>query len=49
VSESERYEIAKAHVDQQLKKMKTSGLKVKKVTTRQYETMVRQVASAVRA
>lgn len=48
MSDSKRYEIAKEHVDKKLKKMEDSGLKVKKITTREYQAMVKQVASAVR-
>jgi hypothetical protein len=48
MSDLERYEIAKAYVDKQLKTMKENGLKVKRVSELEYETMVRQVARSVK-
>jgi len=49
MSDSKRYEIAKKHVDKKLRNMESSGLKLKKITPREYQAMVKQVASAVRA
>jgi hypothetical protein len=47
MSNDERYEIAKVYVDKQLKKMEKNGLKVKKVSQREYKEMIRQVAQNV--
>jgi len=49
MSEGERYEIARAYVDKKLKTMEKSGLKIRKISKRQYQTMVKQIAHAVRA
>lgn len=48
MSDLERYEIAKAYVDKQLKTMKENGLKVKRVSDLEYEAIVRQVARSVK-
>ena len=49
MSEQERYDIAKAYVDRQLKNMEKNGLEVMKISEREYETMVRQVAQTVKS
>ena len=48
MNDLERYEIAKAYVDKQLKTMKENGLKVKRVSELEYDAMVRQVARNVK-
>jgi ribosomal protein S17E len=47
MSDQERYEIAKAYVDKQLKTMEENGLKVKKVSEHEYKTIVKRVAQNV--
>jgi hypothetical protein len=47
MSDNERYEIAKAYVDKQLKNMEKNGLEVMKISEHEYETMVKQVAEAL--
>ena len=47
MSDQERYEIAKAFVDKQLKTMAENGLKVKKVSEHEYKTMIKRVAQNV--
>jgi hypothetical protein len=49
MSETEQYRIAKAYVDKKLKTMEKSGLRVKKITKHEYQSMVKQIAHAVRA
>jgi len=49
MSDEERYRIAKAYLDRQLKRMEKNGLRVKKISEHEYETIVKQVAQAVRS
>ncbi len=49
MSENERYEIARAYVDRQLRTMKKNGLRIKKISGHKYRALVRQVAQAVSA
>jgi hypothetical protein len=44
MSEQEKYQIAKAYVDKQFENMKKNGLKVKKVSAREYEKIVKRIA-----
>ena len=47
MTDKERYRIAKAYLDKQLKTMEQNGLRITKISESEYETMVRQVAQAV--
>jgi hypothetical protein len=47
MSDQERYEIAKAYVDKQMKTMEKNGLKVKKVSASEYDQIVKNVAANV--
>lgn len=47
MNDKERYEIAKAYVDKQLKTMEKNGLQVIKMSEHEYETMVKQIAQTV--
>jgi hypothetical protein len=47
VIDQERYQIAKEYVDKQFKNMKKNGLKVKKVSAREYDQMVKRLAKDV--
>jgi hypothetical protein len=47
MSEQERYDIAKAYIDKQMKTMEENGLRVKKVTASEYDQLVRSVAENV--
>jgi hypothetical protein len=47
MSDADRYKIAKEYVDKQLKTMEKNGLKTMKVSDREYQTMVKQVAQSV--
>lgn len=48
MSDKERYEIAKAYVDRQLKNMEKNGLEVVKISDHEYETMIKKVAETLR-
>ena len=47
MSEQERYQIAKDYMDKQLQNMKTNGLKVAKVSEKEYDQMVRKLAKDI--
>ena len=47
MSDKERYEIAKAYIDRQMKSMEENGLRVKKVSASEYEEIVKSVAASV--
>jgi len=49
MSDEERYRIAKAYMDRQLRRMQKNGLRVKKISEHEYEMIVKQVAQVVRA
>lgn len=49
MSEQERYQIAKAYVDRQTKNMEKNGLKVKKVSAREYDKIVKRIAKDVQS
>jgi hypothetical protein len=49
MSDQERYQIAKAYVDKQLENMKKNGLKVKKVSSREYQTIVKHQAQFIKS
>lgn len=42
-------EIAKAYIDKQLASMQKNGLKAKELSTEEYQSLVNQIAAAVRA
>jgi hypothetical protein len=48
MSHKERYEIAKAYVDKQLKTMEENGLQLTKISQHEYDAMVEQIAQTVR-
>jgi|HubBroStandDraft_6_1064221.scaffolds.fasta_scaffold00234_4 hypothetical protein len=48
MSYKERYELAKAYVDKQLKTMEENGLQLTKISQHEYDAMVEQVAESVR-
>jgi len=47
MNDKERYEIAKAYVDKQLKNMEKNGLEIMKISEHEYQTMVKQVAETL--
>jgi hypothetical protein len=49
MSEQEKYKIAKAYVDKQLRNMKKNGLKVRKVSARKYDQMIKQIARDIKS
>jgi hypothetical protein len=49
MSDKERYEIAKAFVDKQLKTMEENGLRITKISAHEYDAMVKQIAQTVTA
>jgi hypothetical protein len=49
VSENEKYQIAKAYVDKQFANMKRNGLKVRKVSSKEYDQMVRRLARDIKS
>jgi hypothetical protein len=48
MSPRERYEIAKAYVDKQLKTMEENGLQLTKISAHEYDEMVERVAQTIR-
>lgn len=44
MSEQEKYRIAKSYLDKQFQNMKKNGLKVKKVSAREYAEIVKRIA-----
>jgi hypothetical protein len=49
MSNEDRYKIAKDYVDKKLKTMESNGLKVKKISDREYQTIVKHVAQSVKS
>jgi hypothetical protein len=47
MSDQERYQIAKAYVDKQVANMRKNGLKVRKVSAREYSKIVSRLAKDV--
>ena len=48
MSDKERYEVAKAYVDKQLRTMEQNGLQLTRISQHEYDAMVEQIAQIVR-
>lgn len=49
MSENEKFQIAKAYVDKQFANMKRNGLKVRKVSSKKYNQIVKQLAREIKS
>ena len=47
MSEQEKYKIAKEYLDKQLENMQKNGLKVVKVSEKEYDAMVKKIAKDI--
>jgi hypothetical protein len=47
MSEEKRMQVAKKYVDKQLKTMKRRGSAIRKISSYEYKSLIRQVAQAV--
>ena len=49
MSDKERYEIAKAYIDRQIKKLERRGSITKKISAQKYKELIKQTAQAINA